>query len=57
MCAVMGFGERKLDIYLPFGDHRTTLTACVCLESVARYSTFRSSPFVSTCHSYFLISA
>lgn len=35
-----------------FGDHRTTLTACVCLERVARYSTFLSSPSLSTCQSY-----
>ena len=35
-----------------FGDHRTTLTAWVCLERVARYSTFLSSPSLSTCQSY-----
>lgn len=39
-----------------FGDQRTTLTAWVCLERVARYSTLRSSPVASTCHIWVLVS-
>ena len=37
---------------VPFGDHLTTLTACVCFANVDRYSTFLFSPSHSTFHSY-----
>lgn len=37
-------GERDA----PRGHHRTTLTAWVCLTSVERYVTLRSSPWLST---------
>jgi hypothetical protein len=36
----------------PLGAQRTTFTACVCFASVARYSTFRSSPSSSIFQSY-----
>lgn len=36
---------------IPLGAQRTTLTACVCLDRVARYSTLRFSPSSSILHS------
>jgi hypothetical protein len=50
------FAITDVECALPFGAHRTTLTACVCLASVERYSTFRSSPSPSTFQSYVFVS-
>lgn len=48
------FVQRAFDILL--GDHRTTLTACVCFDNVDRYSTLRFSPSPSIFHSYIRVS-
>lgn len=43
-----------IGIGIPLGANLTTFTACVCLDRVDRYSTFRSSPSASIFQSYIL---